>query len=207
MKDNAYTVFYSLVLGVVCAALLTAASIVAEPYKKANARAAEERNILGVLEVPFDQNASAAQLSKTFEKNVRAVERGGQKIYEYVGDDPSRPQAVAVPFAGPGLWGPVKGFLALESDMKTVRSVSFYEQEETPGLGGEIGSAWFQGQFKGKVITDPSGQPGLHVVRGKAAASNEVDGITGATMTCDKVNAMLDKLVKKIIEEQNNHGN
>jgi len=205
MKDNAYTVIYSLGLGVVCASLLTAASIIADPYKKQNALAAEQRNVLGVLGVPFDQKAKAGQLTEIFEKNVRVAEHDGEKVYEYLGAEGSALQAVAVPFSGPGLWGPVKGFLALESDMVTVRSISFYEQEETPGLGGEIGSEWFQGQFKGKSIVDVSGRWGLRVVRGKAAASNEVDGITGATMTCDKVNAMLDKTVKKIIEEQNNN--
>ncbi|HUW32421.1 MAG TPA: FMN-binding protein [Planctomycetota bacterium] len=204
MKSSAYTVMYSLALGVVCAVLLTGASIIARPYKEANARAAEERTILNVLLVPVSEKASPAEVSRVFEENVRREEAGGRVRYIYVGTDGGTPKAVAIPFSGPGLWGPIRGFLALEPDMRTVRNVIFHEQEETPGLGGEIGSTWFQEQFRGKSIVDEAGKPGIRILRGgKASGRNEVDGITGATMTCEKVKSMLDTFFAKIIQEQN----
>ena len=66
---------------------------------------------------------------------------------------------MAVPFSGSGVWGPIEGVLALEPDMQTIRGVRFYKQEETPGLGGEIASDWFQAQFKGKTLVSAAGDP------------------------------------------------
>ena len=81
----------------------------------------------------------------------------------------------------------------------------FYQQEETPGLGGEIGSRWFQEQFEGKSIADAAGNPGFRIVKpGRPAGENAVEGISGATMTSDRVAAMLDRLGKAIAEEHRN---
>ena len=100
------------------------------------------------------------------------------------------------------MWGPIRGFLALEADMRTIRGVTFHEQEETPGLGGEIASVWFQEQFKGKVIELPDGERGIHIRRGGGASGpNEVDAITGATMTSKKVEVMLNAVIERILRE------
>ncbi len=116
-------------------------------------------------------------------------------------------RAMAVPFAGQGLWGPIRGFLALDPDMKTVRGITFYEQEETPGLGGEIASSWFREQFKGKSIASSEGKPGIHIRRGGGASgANEVDAITGATMTCNKLEAIINAVIGQIIEGRAKHG-
>ena len=58
MKDNVHTVIYTLVLGVVCAALLTGVAQFTEPYRKSNARAEKMRSVLTVLGVPFDPKVS-----------------------------------------------------------------------------------------------------------------------------------------------------
>ena len=92
--------------------------------------------------------------------------------------------AVAVPFSGPGLWGGIEGVMALEPDLVTIRGVRFYKQEETPGLGGEIGSDTFQNQFAGKRMISPEGVAGFRIVKpGTGADVNSVDGISGATLT------------------------
>ena len=43
-------------------------------------------------------------------------------------------KAIAVIFKGAGLWGPIEGVIAFEPDLKTIRGIRFYSQEETPGL-------------------------------------------------------------------------
>jgi Na+-transporting NADH:ubiquinone oxidoreductase subunit C len=200
VKNNFYTLYYAGILGAVCALLLTAAADFTAPYKAANTKAEEILNILTALKVPFDTKASAEQLVEIFNSNVREESRGAITIYEY-----SSPQtkgqieAVAARFSGPGLWGPIKGFLAMEPDIKTIRGITFYEQEETPGLGGEITSSWFREQFVGKSIVDEAGKAGI-IIGGKGER-NEVDAITGATMTCEKVEAMLNAVIKTIVEE------
>jgi Na+-transporting NADH:ubiquinone oxidoreductase subunit C len=203
VKGSAYTLGYAAVLGSVCAFLLTAAASFTAPYKKANAEAEKNHNILNVLKVSYPSKSSSQQLVKIFEESVRLEQLGELKLYRYVPPkDSDNDETVAVGFEGPGLWGPVKGFLALGQDMKTILGITFYEQEETPGLGGEIVSSWFREQFVGKSIVDEAGNPGIIIKSGGEPAPNKVDAITGATMTCDKVQAMLNEVIKSIVEEK-----
>lgn len=202
MKGNIYTLFYAAVLGTVCALLLTAAASFTAPYKKANAEAEEALNILLALKVPVSARTTAAEVLKLLEENVQEKETRGIMTYVYSPPDAGgKTLAVAMRFAGPGLWGPIKGFLAFEPDMKTIRGITFYEQEETPGLGGEITTSWFQEQFVGKSIIGPDGKPGIVISTSGGQAVNKVDGISGATMTCDKVQEMLNLAIKSIAEE------
>jgi Na+-transporting NADH:ubiquinone oxidoreductase subunit C len=209
VKGSLYTLGYALVAGTICAAVLTVVGQFTRPYREANEKAEKVRNVLGVLGVPFDKTASADDLNELAEKAVRKEERGGLTMYVYAkASEPGEVDAVAVEFSGPGLWGPVEGLLALEADRRTIRGISFYKQEETPGLGGEIGSDEFRNQFKGKSILSPGGEPGIRILRGKGTnnKANELDGLTGATMTCTKVQAMLNKVIARIVKEQTAHG-
>jgi Na+-transporting NADH:ubiquinone oxidoreductase subunit C len=86
--------------------------------------------------------------------------------------------------------------------MRTIRGITFYEQEETPGLGGEITSSWFREQFIGKKIVDQAGNPGIIISSSEGEAPNKVDAISGATLTCDKVQTMLNETIKRIVEEK-----
>ena len=199
MKGNLYTVIFATILGVTCAFLLTLAAMFTEGRRESNKMAEETRNIFTALGVPFDAKASAEELQAVFEENITEDEFvEGKKIYTY--SSPTD-KAFAVRIEGPGLWAPIKGFLALEKDMKTIRGVTFYEQEETPGLGGEISNAPFREQFKGKSIYDENGKPGIVVKGGKDKNPiNEIDAISGATITCDKVQQLMNVSIKQIAE-------
>ena len=201
MKDSLHTLLYAIVLGTVCATLLTAAARFVEPYYKSNAEAERVRNILQVLDVPFDGDAPSRDLVAVFKREVRETKVGDLEKYLYVpSDGDGQAVATAVLFEGQGLWGPIKGFLALERDLRTVRGITFHEQEETPGLGGEIVADWFRGQFKGKKIVTAGGEVGIRIRVGASGAS-EVDAITGATMTCQKVQAMINEAIKRVARE------
>lgn len=198
MKGSLYTTVFSGILGVVCSLLLAGASETLKPYQEANKKAEEAFNILRVLGVPFEEDASAKELVALAATTVIRETRGDLKLFRYVSSD-GGVKAVAVSFAGQGLWGPIKGFLALEPDMRTIRGITFHEQEETPGLGGEIGAEWFRSQFVGKSIVDEEGRPGIRIVTKKPADGiNEVDAITGATMTCRKVEAMVNAIIEQL---------
>ena len=205
MKGNLYTLIYAAILGSVCAALLAGAGKFTAPYQKANEEAEEKKNVLAVLGVPFDPNSSAGEILDTFSKSVREGKLGELKPYIFAEQGQTR--AVAIAFAGPGLWGPIEGYLSLDPEMKTIRGITFHRQEETPGLGGEIAAEWFREQFVGKSIVSDDGTPGIRIKRGKSASgANAVDGITGATMTCDKVEAMLKKVMTEIVKERGENG-
>ncbi|MHC4544331.1 MAG: FMN-binding protein [Planctomycetota bacterium] len=203
MKGNLYSLIYAAVLGTVCALLLTAVADVTAPYRQANEDAEEILNVLMVLDVNLPSDTSAKQLKEVFRNNVREEQRNG--IESYVRFQPNakeRIQAIALRFSGVGLWGPIKGFLALEPDMKTIRGLTFYEQQETAGLGGKIAEKDFRDRFIGKSIEDEDGNPGVIISSSGDPAPNKVDGISGATMTCNKVQMMLNELIEKISKKE-----
>ena len=210
MKDSLRTLLFSVILGVVCAGLLSAASEWLRPYQQANAEAERWRNVFGVLDVPFDEQAPAAELlklvrtkdnpsGKVAQREVQVGRAKGEALTIYEYDHPAAGRLRAVEFHGPGLWGPVEGLLCLKSDLKTVFRISFYKNEETPGLGAEIDAPPFRNQFRDKTIAPAGGTPGIRVVKPDSAiGDNQVDGISGATLTCDKVEAMLKEISEKI---------
>ena len=82
-----------------------------------------------------------------------------------------------------------------EDDLKTIAGVSFDHKQETPGLGAEIkdNRDWYN-QYIGKKIYDESGNfTSVNAIKGGAKdANHEIDGISGATITADGVNDMME---------------
>lgn len=206
MTDNIRTIIFAVVLGIVCSLVLATVSRFTTPYREANEKAEKVRNFLSALGVPVDPRSDSKTLLAIFDKNVVVREIGNLTLYEYVPEtsDSGKVVAYAVPFAGSGVWGPIRGVLALEPDLYTIRGIRFYQQEETPGLGGEIGSDWFLEQFPGKKIVSRTGEPGFRILKpGTAADENSVDAITGATMTSDRVQTILDRLAIQLRQALN----
>lgn len=103
-----------------------------------------------------------------------------------------------IPLLGKGLWGPVWGNVALQSDFKTIKGVVFDHKGETPGLGAEITLPIFTSPFVGKTIFDDQGNfTSIKVVKGGAKILpadqqiHGVDAISGGTITSVSVNDML----------------
>ena len=200
MANNIRVLTFAITLAVVCSALVAGFSIFTEPRRVANERADEVRNVLESVGADVPPEADAQELLDIFQRTIDVMEREGITLYQYTGAS-GGVEAIAVPVTGAGLWGPIEGAVALEPDLRTIRGVRFFRQQETPGLGGEIGAAWFQEQFSGKSLVSPSGRPGFEIVRPDVATDqNSVEGITGATMTSDKVEIILDTLAKRLAQ-------
>ncbi|AEH32472.1 NADH:ubiquinone reductase (Na(+)-transporting) subunit C [Vibrio anguillarum] len=107
------------------------------------------------------------------------------------GDEISK---VIVPVHGNGLWSMMYAFVAVETDGNTVSGITYYEQGETPGLGGEVENPSWRAQFVGKKLFDDNHQPAIKVVKGGAPAGSEhgVDGLSGATLTSNGVQHTFD---------------
>jgi Na+-transporting NADH:ubiquinone oxidoreductase subunit C len=98
------------------------------------------------------------------------------------------------PVYGKGLWGPIWGYVAVEDDLNTIYGVTFDHKGETPGLGAEIATDWFQAQFKGKKLFDDNGNfVSIAIVKGGAPEGDKhaVDAISGGTITSKGLEAML----------------
>ncbi len=139
----------------------------------------------GVLDV-FGLEYTEGDVDRVFMDNITVEQVDGLLLYR--GNNGN----IAFKFDGEGLWGPISGIVALSSDMKTVEGITILEQQETPGLGGRIVEEDFLNQFKGAEV-----EPQLVIKKGSEAAGmgNEVDGITGATMTNKALEGMLNKQI------------
>lgn len=100
-------------------------------------------------------------------------------------------EQVVLPVEGVGMWGTCYGFIALDRDGNTVRGLTFYEQKETPGLGGEIANPKWQALWQGRKVFDAQWQPKLTVLKGHAGPPEQdphrVDALSGATITSNGV--------------------
>jgi Na+-transporting NADH:ubiquinone oxidoreductase subunit C len=103
-------------------------------------------------------------------------------------------ELVVLPIEGVGMWGTLYGFLALEPDGNTVRGLTYYDQKETPGLGGEIGNPKWQALWKGRKVYDEEWEPRIVVIKGSAGPPDQdplhVDGLSGATITSNGVSRL-----------------
>ncbi|SVZ81285.1 Na(+)-translocating NADH-quinone reductase subunit C [Klebsiella pneumoniae] len=134
-----------------------------------------------------------------------------------VRDAQQKIEQVVLPIYGNGLWSMMYAFVALDVDGRTVKGITYYDQGETPGLGGEVENPNWRQQFVGKQVLDDNGMPALKVVKGGARAGDlhAVDGLSGATLTSNGVQHSFDfwmgelgfgPFLKKVREGELNNG-
>lgn len=147
----------------------------------------------GIDAQSFDQRKASKDPSTSVEApdNGAKVARVPNHAVIYQVVDGSKVEQYILPIEGKGLWSTLYGFVSVETDMNTVKGLTFYEHAETPGLGGEVDNAKWKAGWKGRKIYNDDGVVELKVVKGKAKAANEapyaVDGLSGATLTSNGV--------------------
>lgn len=67
-----------------------------------------------------------------------------------VKDEQQKLQEIVLPIYGNGLWSMMYAFVALDTDGRTVKGITYYDRGETPGLGGEVENPAWRQQFVGK---------------------------------------------------------
>lgn len=117
------------------------------------------------------------------------------KVYLVQDQDRDSFSQVVIPVEGLGLYGTLYGFLALERDTSTIGGIAFYENRETPGLGGEVDNPRWRARWPGRKAFDEQWQPAIRLVKGQVGSPAqdpyEVDALSGATMTSKGVTEML----------------
>ena len=109
-----------------------------------------------------------------------------------VKDESGAVSRIVLPVHGSGLWNLMYGMLALDNDGNTVRELVYYDQKETPGLGGEVQNPKWKALWNGKKLFK-NGDLAINVKKG-ADAENlyAVDALSGATLTSNGVQNTLD---------------
>jgi RnfABCDGE-type electron transport complex G subunit len=190
MKDKIMMLAFVLVLGTILTGILVAVNYYTTPVISRNEQREVQAGVLRALGIPFAEGEE----EQVFAGSVQ-TRQAGEKTY-YVADG----QGIAFPYAGSGLWGPINGIVALNPDLRTLKGVTILHQEETPGLGSRITEQAYLDTFRGKDFST-----GLKLVTpGKADGADEIDAITGATLSpkafLDILNANLRGTVPAIRE-------
>ncbi len=155
----------------------------------------------------YDQRKAAKDPAQSVlipkEKDTAHIRFKAKLAKVYLVKEGGTTKSIILPINGYGLWSTLYGFLSVEADGQTVQSINFYDQAETPGLGGEVVNPNWRALWKGKKVyaeTDQAssdkgqiaeadvGEPALSLIKGtvdnsKAGSQYQVDGLAGATLT------------------------
>ncbi|MEH6452858.1 MAG: Na(+)-translocating NADH-quinone reductase subunit C [Psychromonas sp.] len=144
----------------------------------------------GVDAASYDQRKAAKDPQQsvrlTAEQNVAGIGRRANLATVYlVSDDNGELQSIILPVHGAGLWSTMYAFVAIKPDANTIDAITYYDQGETPGLGGEVENPRWRALWEGKELFDENGVPAIKVIKGQAPADSkhEIDGLSGATLT------------------------
>ena len=188
-NSNIYTFVYMTVVVIIVAVLLAVVSQALAPKQQANILLDKQKQILGALKVDYT-NADPAEVYYTLVQDT--LNYGEQEVYVA---NLNGAVKYILPLSGKGLWGGIGGYLALDEDQNTIYGVNFNHESETPGLGAKIVELPFREQFEGKHIRNAAGEVvSVAVLKaGKHADGQEqVDAISGATITSSGVSTMLE---------------
>ena len=192
-NNNLYIIIYSIVLVVIVAFGLAFVYTSLKDKQEANVALDVKKQVLAALDIrEFADDADAEEKYKQIVVAVDTVSAEKKAIVytcKLNGED-----KYILSVNGMGLWGPIWGYIALNSDKQTVFGAYFNHASETAGLGAEIkdSKAW-QDQFKGKTAYADNTVL-LSVKKATDIKPEEkpytVDAVTGSTLTCNGVNNM-----------------
>ena len=226
-NKNSYTIIYAAVMVVIVAFLLAFVSSALKPTQDQNVALDKKKQILASLNIrnlstPEEVEAKYSEVVQNdmvIDSVGHVVNAGENKdkaaflmqnadisnanlpVYVCkIGNDTK----YVVPMTGRGLWGGLWGYVALNADLATVYGAYFSHESETAGLGALIAEEKFQDEFKGKhLFADNTDSVALTVVKhGKVEPGKEnqqVDGITGATLTSNGVANMVNSGLQKYV--------
>ena len=224
-NSTVYILVYAVVLVVIVAFLLAFVYQALKPLQDANVSLDKKKQILYALNI---RNLDSDKDYDTMYKKVIVAdkiisangteeckgEQGGEKAGFTLNSSDFKQGKLAVfvcridgqtkyviPVYGMGLWGSINGYVALNSDKKTVYGVYFNHEGETAGLGAEIkDNASWQKKFQNKkVLTDDGKDIALSVKKNVTNVASDVDAVTGATITSTGVSNMLHDCLRQYL--------
>jgi electron transport complex protein RnfG len=97
---------------------------------------------------------------------------------------------------GQGYADKIELLVGLNAQGKTITGLFVLDQKETPGLGAKILEDAWRGQFK-----DKSTENTLSVVKGGGANDEQIDAISGATISSRSVTGIVNTVVANVIPQ------
>lgn len=213
--NSRYIFLFSIAMVVIVAIFLSLAATLLQPRQNKNIEIDKKKSMLesiGIAATPqnteslydkhitssFVLNSKGEQVEgvDAFNVDLRAEQRkplDRQYLPVFRAQSEKGEELIILPLQGKGLWGPIWGYISIESDMNTVHGVTFDHKGETPGLGAEINTDWFEGMFKGKKLFEDGRFVSIGVLKGGAREDDphNVDAISGGTITSKGLQKML----------------
>lgn len=221
-NKNSYTIIYSIVMVVIVAAVLAFVSLSLKDKQNENISNEKQQYLLASVGLGADANfaevikeavvvdgngkvinTATSDIAKSEAFNISTSEQtaliknGAPKedlrLPVFIADLPDGSKAYIFSAYGAGLWGPIWGWVSLKTDLSTIAGVKFDHSGETPGLGAEIATPRFSGQFAGKEMFNNGEFTSIAIVKGgaKEGSTNEVDAISGGTITSKALDASI----------------
>jgi len=221
-NKNSYTIIYSIVMVVIVAAVLAFVSLSLKDKQNENISNEKQQYLLASVGLGADANfaevikeavvvdgngrvinTATSDIAKSEAFNISTSEQtaliknGAPKedlrLPVFIADLPDGSKAYIFSAYGAGLWGPIWGWVSLKTDLSTIAGVKFDHSGETPGLGAEIATPRFSGQFTGKEMFNNGEFTSIAIVKGgaKEGSTNEVDAISGGTITSKALDASI----------------
>lgn len=221
-NKNSYTIIYSIVMVVIVAAVLAFVSLSLKDKQNENISNEKQQYLLASVGLGADANfaevikeaivvdgngkvvnTATSDIAKSEAFNISTSEQtaliknGAPKedlrLPVFIADLPDGSKAYIFSAYGAGLWGPIWGWVSLKTDLSTIAGVKFDHSGETPGLGAEIATPKFAGQFTGKEMFTEGEFTSIAIVKGgaKEGSTNEVDAISGGTITSKALDASI----------------
>jgi len=222
--SNTYIFVFSLIMVTIVAVLLSFVSTQLKPLQEMNVQIEKKQDVLrsvGKAENAAEVEDKNTYIDEEFAKYITesyVVDYNGDMVetdaFEvmlgltaeirkpreernypvFIYSENGGPKRYVIPVRGKGLWGPIWGYVALEEDLNTISGAVFDHDKETPGLGAEINTGWFQEPFIGKTIFNDAGEfVSVEVAKGGAdpTSKHQVDAIAGGTITSKALEAMI----------------
>ena len=144
-----------------------------------------------------DLKAESINIGKEYKKDIQ---NKLLPVFKYMSQSTDEVEAYIIPAYGKGLWNDIWGYIAIKPDFNTIKGVSFDHIGETPGLGARITSLEVQERYKDKKLYDEEGNfASIIMLKGEKNDNlndHQVDGMSGATITGNGVNIMLEDYMK-----------
>lgn len=192
-NGNIYTIVYAAVMVIIVAFLLAFVASALKETQDKNVALDTKKQILAALNIRDCEDADAKYNEVVAPGDLNrdtltAVVDGQEKLIVRV--------------KGAGLWGGIWGWVSINKDGKTVFGTFFNHESETAGLGARIkDDQSFQDAFQNKQIFDADGNVALSVLKkgkeGNLSQEYVVEAVTGATLTSNGVNDMIQAGLKK----------
>ena len=115
-------------------------------------------------------------------------------LYEGIGE---RGNVIGYAFIaeGNGYQGKIQIIAGIDTKLEKLKGIEVLESSETPGLGAEITNEPFKKQFRGLSVLSQ-----ITFTKGKITQNNEIQAITGATISTRSVVGILNKEIARIRE-------